>query len=257
MTVPAIALYVPPPPFILAGGFTADDLRGDFYHRGLGANQQTTQAIITGATSAASKIALQIMGPAAASGPVGLAIGLSALAITALSGKIAHLISGCGQVCIDATNIVNQEDQYVLQIAQAYWNTPTRTKSFQQWTLQQLDSIFQQTAQMLAPLGDVGAKSARERLTRGYAAPWCVSNHLAVGVDNVVDPSPTNPLGRCGGWYDVTYDPIANDPDVVPDSSVAVQAATSVGLLNPSGTLNWGMVALFGVGLVLLLSFVL
>lgn len=252
MNVPATALYVPPMPFFLAGGLTTDDLRGNFYRPGLGANQQTTQAIITGATSAASKAALAIMGPAAAAGPVGLAIGAAALAITALSGKIAHLITGCGQVCINDTNVVNQADQLVQQIAGQYWNTPTRTKSFQQWTLQQLDAIFAQVQQ------NVGLqKSATERLTRGGGAPWCAANNLAIGVNDVVPRNAQNPLGRCGGWLDGTYDPIAQDPDVVPDASVVEQAASSIGLVSPTGTLNWGMVAVLGIGLVLLLSFVL
>jgi len=160
-----------------------------------------------------------ILGPAAAAGPVGLAIGTAVIAVSLLAGKIAHLISGCGQVCIKATDIVNQEDQYVKQIGAAYWNTPVRVKSFQTWTLQQLDAVFQQTIQMLAPLGAVGEKSIKERLTRGYPSPWCANNNLAVGVDNVVPANAMNPLGRCGGWYDVTYDPIANDPDVQPDSA--------------------------------------
>jgi hypothetical protein len=256
MTVPATALYVPPMPFFLAGGLTADDLRADFYHPGLGANQQTTQAIITGATSAASKAALAIMGPAAAGGPVGLAIGAAALAITALSGKIAHLITGCGQVCIDDTNIVNQADQLIQQIGSQYWNTAVRTVSFQQWTLQQLQDIFAQVSQKVGL-----QKSATERLTRGGGAPWCAANHLAIGVDNVVTPNPTNHFGRCGGWLDVVYDPLASDPDVVPDSAAVGQAvsaaASSIGLVRADGTLNWGMVALVGVGLVLLMSFAL
>lgn len=265
MTVPATALCPPPPPFLLARDLPWTDLRDDFSSRaypmnlaGLGITQQSAAAIVTGATSAASKAALAILGPSAAAGPVGLAIGAAAVAITALSGTIAHLISGCGQVCVDATNIVNQEDGLMQQIVSAYWSTPTRTVSFQQWTLQQLNALFQQTSQMLAPLGAVGAESAKERLTRGYDSPWCVSNHLAVGVNNVVPPNPqTNPLGRCGGWYDVYYDPIAADPAVVPDASIASTVASSIGLTTASGTLNLPMLALLGVGLYFLLSYLL
>jgi hypothetical protein len=264
MNVPATALVTPPPPFLLAGDLPWSDLRADFSARtypvnlaGLGIEQQSAAAIVSGATKTASSLALAIMGPAAAAGPVGLAIGAAALAITALSGTIGHLISGCGQVCVNATNIVNQEDTLIQQIVAAYWSTPTRTASFQAWTLQQLDSLFTQTVNMLQPLGSVGAESIKERLTRGYDSPWCVSNHLAVGVNNVVAPSITNPLGRCGGWYDVYYDPIANDPDVVPDASVAASVASDIGLTSSTGTLNWGMVALLGVGLVLLMTYAL
>ena len=258
MNVPRTALYSPPPPFLLAGGLTTAALRDDFSARtypvmnlaGLGLTEQGTQSIITGITSTASKLALQIMGPAAATGPIGLAIGASALAITLLSGKIAHLITGCGQVCIDDTNIVNQADQLVQQIGSQYWNTQVRTKSFQAWTLQQLQDIFAQVSQKVGL-----QKSATERLTRGGGAPWCAANNLAIGVDNVVTPNPTNHLGRCGGWLDVVYDPIAQDPDVI-DNPVA-DVAQSIGLTTSGGTLNWGMVALLGIGLVLLLTYVL
>ena len=263
MTVPRTALYTPPPPFLLAGGLSTADLRDDFSARtypvmnlaGLG-SEQTTGAIITTVASTASKLALQIMGPAAAGGPIGLAIGSAALAITLLSGKIAHLISGCGQVCVEATSIVNEADLAVQQIGSTYWNTAVRTKGFQKFTLDQLTQLFGQVQGMLSQLGPVGEKSAKERLQRGYAAPWCVSNNLAVGVDNVVPPNPTNHLGRCGGWIDVVYDPIANDPDVVADPPAIATAAESIGLTT-GGQLNWGMVALLGVGLVLLLTYVL
>lgn len=188
--------------------------------------------IISSGASGAGAIALALLPAGAATGPIGLAITGAVLAISALSSKIAHLISGCGQACIHDTSIVNQADQMIQQIGAQYWNTAVRTASFQAWTLQQLGQIFAQVQQNVNL-----AKSATERLTRGGGASWCKSNGLAIGVDNVVPPNPTNHLGRCGGWYDVVYDPIANDPDVVADSSIAAITASLPGGKPTAGVL--------------------
>lgn len=219
-----------------------------------------TAGIISAGASGAGAIALALMPAAVATGPIGLAITGAVVAISALSGKIAHLISGCGQVCVQATSIVNEADQAVQQIGSAYWNTAVRTKAFQQYTLGQLDQIFAQVQQMLAQLGTVGAKSAQERFTRGGGAPWCASNNLAIGVDNVVAPNATNHLGRCGGWYDVVYDPIANDSGIASDASLAgaVSSVTSaLGLpstIDGIGIANFILPALLGVGVLWLLE---
>jgi hypothetical protein len=202
--------------------------------RGLGLEQQPTQQIIAGVTGAAGKAALAIMGPAAAAGPIGLAVGGAMLAITALSGTIAHLISGCGQVCVNDTNIVNQADVLIQQLKAAYWNTNPRTVGFQKWTLQQMDAIFAQVQQ------NVGLqKSATERLTRGGGAPWCAANNLPIGPD-------------CGGWYDTVYDPIAHDANTIPDppdtSIGSTIANLGTGAITGSKT---GDVALIG-GVILL-----
>ena len=183
------------------------------YYRGRGYGMgDATQQMVTGITSAAGKAALQIMGPAAAGGPIGLAVGGAMLAITLLSGKIAHLITGCGQVCIQDTATVNQAEDLVQQLSQAYWNTTPRTVGFQKWTLQQLDAIFAQVKQTVGL-----EKSWTERLTRGGGAPWCAANGLAIGVMDVVPRNAANPFGMCGGWYDTVYDPIAHDTNVIPD----------------------------------------
>lgn len=160
-------------------------------------------AALGGAAGSATLVA--ILGPAAAAGPIGIAIGGAVIAIQALSGKISHLINGCGDACVQATAIVNEAETYVEQISAAYWQAPTRTKSFQTWTLQQLDAIFAQVVTLCGKIpGDPGRKCVQERLTRGFQAPWCTAANLPIGP-------------QCGGWYDVTYDPIMHDPAVQPD----------------------------------------
>lgn len=196
---------------------------------------QTTQL----AGAGASAIVASVLGPAAAAGPIGIAIGGAVLAITQLSGTISHLIDGCGQSCVQATDIVNQAETYVQQIAAAYWQAPTRTKSFQAWTLQQLDAIFAKVAQLCGQIGGTaGANCVKERLTRGYRPPWCTDLNV--------------PLSQCGGWYDVTYDPIANDAGVQPDPSGLGISGTQIAAAVPGG---FGTIFLAGAGLLALIAY--
>lgn len=179
------------------------------------------QQRVNAAAAVGGSTALAIMGPAMAAGPWGIAVAGAIVGIQLLSGKIAHLFTGCGQVCVQDTTLVNQADTLIQQIGSTYWNTPVRNKSFQAWTLQQLTGVFDLVQQKVGL-----QKSATERLTRKGGAPWCAANNLAIGVDNVIAPTPTNHFGRCGGWLDVVYDPISLDPDVVPDDSIEGAAAT-------------------------------
>jgi hypothetical protein len=184
------------------------------------ATQVSQDAKLGGA--GATAIVASWLGPAAAAGPIGIAIGGAVLAITALSGQIAHLISGCGDQCTAATQVVNQADVIVQQIASAYWQAPTRTKSFQAWTLAQMDDIFNQVRTLCGKIGgDPGQRCVQERLQRGFRPPWCTDSSV--------------PLSQCGGWYDVTYDPIARDPAVIPDPV-------------PLDSVTGGLKSLFGSG---------
>jgi len=192
--------------------------------------QQISQAATLGGAAAASTVAA-ILGPAAAAGPIGIAIGGAVLAITALSGTISKLINGCGQSCVQATQIVNEADTYVQQMAAAYWQAPVRTVSFRDWTLEQMDAVFNQVRELCGRIGgDAGTNCVKERLTRGYPSPWCAPAGLPIGP-------------QCGGWYDVTYDPIMHDPGVQPDPGP--MALLSSGLPGGYGTMFIAGAALF------------
>lgn len=192
------------------------------------------QDISLGATTAGS-ITLSIIGASAAAGPVGVAIGVGVAAIVALSGTISHLISGCGNACVQATEIVNSAETYVKGISDAYWQTPVRTKSYQAWVLGQLDSIFDQVRTLCGKIGgDPGTRCVQERLVRGFRPPWCTDSNV--------------PLSQCGGWYDVTYDPIAHDAGVVADPPTS---GVSAGLAAVAGSLPGGYSTAVIAGLIL------
>lgn len=204
---------------------------------GAAATGSTQQQINAGAALGGAGL-LAILGPSAAAGPIGLAVAGGVVAIQALSGKISHLISGCGSSCTQATSIVNEADTYVQQIASAYWQTPIRPKVFQQWTLDQIEGIFQQIRNLCDPgkLGDAGRRCISERLVRGGSAPWC-------------------PTGTGCDWYTVTYDPIANDAGVTPDpgpEQLVSSAVASVAHVVPGG---YGTMAVAVLGVFALVAY--
>lgn len=214
----------------------------------------TAQQVSAGG-SAVGSAALSALGPEAAAGPYGIAIGAAVAAISALSGVISKLINGCGSGCTQATAIVNQADTYVQQIGTAYWQAPQRTVSLQQYTLQQLDTIFAQVRTLCGQIpGQPGIDCVQQRLVRGFVPPWCTANGLAVGINDVVSPNITNVLGRCGGWYDVTYDPIAQDPGVVADpvTSSVDSVASALGINLSSGE-STSLLAFGGLAVVVLI----
>lgn len=199
----------------------------------------TGQQISQGATAAAggtvsTLVALHIMSASAAAGPIGIAIGGAVVAIGVLSGKIAHLINGCGDACVQATAIVNEADTYVQQIASAYWQVPHRTVGFQKWTLQEMDKIFDQVRALCGKIpGDPGRKCVQERLTRGFRPPWCKDSSV--------------PLSQCGGWLDVTYDPIAMDPGVQPDPGPVDVLTAGIGQLTKALPGGYGIILVAGL----------
>lgn len=175
----------------------------------------TAEQRVAAVAAVGGSTALAIMGPAMAAGPWGLAVAGAVVGISLLAGKIGHLITGCGDVCVQATQVVNQAQDYVQEIIDLYWKTPVRTKSYQAWVLGQLNQIFAQVQEMLSRLGPVGEKSLKERFTRGGGAPWCAANNLSIGPG-------------CGGWWDKAYDPVANDAGVVDDSDPITTGAAAV-----------------------------
>lgn len=219
---------------------TQDQLNANAAGSGVGFAAQfgpggSTQGEVAAGAGFAGSTVLAILGPAAAAGPIGLAIGAGVAAITLLSGKIAHLINGCGDACVQATSIVNEAETYVKGISDAYWQTPTRTKSYQAWVLGQLDSIFSQVRTLCGKIGgDPGTRCVQERLVRGFRPPWCTDSNV--------------PLSQCGGWYDVTYDPIANDAGVVADPPTS---GVSAGLAAVAGSLPGGYSTAVIAGLIL------
>ena len=172
---------------------------------GLSPGAQTAEAI---AVAGAGTTVGLLVTLGTISGPVGAAIA----GIIAIAPLIVNLFKGCGQTCIAATNIANQAATVLGQNLNAYISSPTRHASMQAAALNNVTTIFAALQKGCSDpaLGAAGQRCISERLVRGGTAPWC--------------PNP----GHAGcDWYALYYDPIANDPAVMPDPS-PVAAASSL-----------------------------
>jgi len=134
-------------------------------------------------------------------------------AIGAIGGPIISMFKGCGQTCVQATTYANQAATAIQQIKDTYFAQPVHYRSVQQAALQQIQQIFDALRQACGnpALGTAGQNCISERLVRGGTAPWC-PNPGHVGCD----------------WVTSWYDPIANDPNVVPDPSPLTSVESSL-----------------------------
>jgi len=167
-----------------------------------------TPAQISGQVGGALMSIVPATGPGAPF--VAAAAGVAQLVSAAFS-----LFSGCGQTCVQTSNYANQAEALLNQIKQQYFATPTpRPQSFQASTLASIQQIFTWLKQMCSQpsMGTAGQNCISQRLVQGAPAPWC--------------PNPGNT--GCD-WVTNYYVPIENDPNVVPDASLASASITVSG----------------------------
>lgn len=165
--------------------------------RGIGASTaQVAGSAVTSALESAGGIMLAIPGLQLP--------GAIVAAVGAIAGPIISMFNGCGQTCVQATQYANQAATAVQQIHDTYMAAPVHYASAQAGTLSQLQQIFDAMKNACGnpSLGSAGQRCISERLVRGGTAPWC-----------------TNPGHTGCDWYTTIWDPIANDPNVVPDPS--------------------------------------
>ena len=183
---------------------------------GLGLSTGTNEIASIAATGAATTGALLAsLGGIALAGPIGAAVaGLIAVGV-----GIASLFKGCGQTCVEATNIANQLETYWQQNRDNYLNSPVHYYSMQQAALNNFDTGWAALYKACSDpsLGAAGQRCISER-QRGGSSAWCCNAPVHTSVGN----------GMCTGCdaFADLRDPIANDPNVVPDP---VLGATSVG----------------------------
>lgn len=175
-------------------------------YRGLGAPlPPQTQSIAQMAAQGAGATASILVAMGTIGGPVGAA----AAALAGIGVLIANHFGGCGQTCVQATAIANQLATYWGQNLQAYMSAPVHYRSLQLAALNNFDTGWKALVAGCSDpqLGDAGARCISER--------------------------------QRGGKYDafaVDRDPIANDPNVVPDPPAA-GLLSSVGV-SPSATIG-------------------
>lgn len=158
-------------------------------------------------TAAATGSAATILGMAPA-----LAVPVIGAALVGVSILVTALIknSGCGITCVETSQWANQAEPLLKQNLAAYLALPTpRTQSQQNTALSNYEVITAQLRQLCSQpgTGNAGVRCISERLDP-TACKWKDAN------------------GKCFNWVSGYRDPIANDPNVVPDEQAALSSVT-------------------------------
>lgn len=191
--------------------------------RGLsGANPAQINAIVTtGASTTVSILAGLSLIPGGA--PVAAAIA----GLIAVGSLVANMFKGCGQTCIIASQDADKFEVPLKQNLAAYMSAPVHYASLQQAALNNVDTLFAALNQACSDpaLADAGRRCISERLDR-TACHW----------KNSGGNTPSGSGNVCWNWVVGYRDPIANDPNVVPDPSPVSQIGSSIvsGLNLPS-----------------------
>ncbi len=163
-------------------------------------------AAIVGAAGVSTGAFLSSIGIAsAASGPLAPFV-IAAGALVALLGNV---FSGCGQTCVQATSVANSVEN-VLKQNLAAWQSSQKLQSQQIAALANFDYAYGKLLSGCSDpsLGNAGKRCVIERLGTKDCAnnPQYQQQASSLGTTCARFPWPD--------WY---RDPIANDPNVIPD----------------------------------------
>ncbi len=229
--------------------------------RGLGSAQSAqTKATIesiaaTGASSAAATLAY--LYPATFGGPVGIAIA----GIIAIGVVVAQMFKGCGQTCVQASNIADQVGAQLVQMFNTYMSSPVHYQSMQTAYLQQWDAFWQALTQACSDpnLQDAGKRCISDRQQGAchyHTSPGGWQKDSS-GKWIYVAPGQDGSGNTCWNWFVGTRDPVANDPTIIPDPTPTqtVGDAASTILSNVTGGSGAGIPPMLLLGGVALLGF--
>lgn len=203
------------------------------YRRGMGQLSPTNQTIASGAAQAASLTGTLIgaLNGIPIAGPI-------AAAVASIGVLLANVFSGCGNTCVEATNLANQAEPLLLQNLQTYMNAPVHYASLQAAALNNFNLTWAALQQACSnpALGSAGAACISDR--QQGACHYQTSPGGWQGTTYVY-PGAAGSGSTCWNWFVGYHDPIANDPTVVPDpvggSSTVSSVLSSVGI-SPSTT---------------------
>jgi hypothetical protein len=187
-----------------------------------GSPQQISAIASTGASATVG--ILVAMGTIA--GPVGAAIA----GVIGVANLLVGVFKGCGQTCIDASNIANQVSAALTTNVQTYVNSPVRTISMQAAALNNFTTAWNAlVANCQNPsLGTAGQNCISQRQQGACAYKTTPGGWNQVnGVWSYTWPGANNSGPTCWNYFVGYHDPIANDPDVQPDTVVTSPAAGS------------------------------
>lgn len=207
-------------PYVLTRGLgvTAAQATGAGQGAAVGAVQIATSPTVGGKISGAGGM---ILSAAPFAGPAAPIVAIAG-AVVSVAGQIIALVGwgdGCGKNCILTSDWANKAEALLRQNIDAYFNSPVRNKSTQETALAGFDAIW---AQLAAACGQQQLGGAGQRCTGDRERGACKWKQTGQS------PWPGGPkLGECWNWFSAYRDPIANDPNVVPDSSLDLSSASA------------------------------
>lgn len=230
---------------------------GGWYPRGMGDAAQGIQQLSGAASPAiAAAAAPSVAGILGVGTAVAVPlIGAAIVGITIGVIELLKLAKGCGQSCIMTSQWANQAEELLKQNIAAYFALPVpRPISARNAAINNFNVIWAQLEQLC---GQPGTQAAGQRCISDRQRGACVWKQRA---DSPLLKYPGEPQpGDCWNWFSGYLDPIANDPNVAPDSIVSnalssasdavgsvVSAASSsplgaLALLAGAGILLWSL----------------
>jgi hypothetical protein len=246
-----------------APGLTAQRIRMAHAH-GMGAGMGQTANTSTAGTvaslaSAGATATTGILGSLSAlaagsslAGPIGLAI----TGLVAVGVLLMKVFSGCGQTCVEATNIANQVEPVLQQNLTTYLAAPVHYASLQAGAINNFNTAWQSLVQGCGS-GALATTSAgkncisdRQQGSCAYKTSPGGWQQNAAGVWSYAYPGANGSGTACWDWFIGYHDPIANDPTVVPDptsTSDLENDVTSAGVTVGTTTFPWPILIAAGL----------
>ena len=207
-----------------APGLVAQRIRTAHIH-GMGQASSTGSTVASLVTAGAS-VTTGILGTLSAlaagtsvAGPVGLII----TGVVAIGILLMKVFSGCGQTCVEATDIANQVEPILLQNLQTYLSAPIHYASLQAAALNNFNTAWQGLVQgcgsgvLASTTAGSNCISDRQQGSCHYKTSPGGWQQDASGNWSYVYPGASGSGTACWDWFIGYHDPIANDPTVVPD----------------------------------------
>jgi hypothetical protein len=219
---------------------------------GMGQAPSGMQDAINTATAGASVTVgiLSALTAAAAGSSLVPGIGTAIAGAIALSVAIYKMVQGCGQTCIEASDLANQAEALLLQNLQNYMNAPVHYASLQAAALNNFATVW---ASLQQACGNPNLSTAGMNCLKDRQAGACHYTTSPGGWQGstYVYPGAQGSGSACWNWYVGYHDPIANDPTVQPDP------VTSNGSSSTTSSASSMLPLLLGLGALALLFMVM
>lgn len=199
---------------------------------GVGDLSPQNQSIANVAATGASATVSILLAMGTIGGPVGAAIS----GLIAVGMALVKVFGGCGQTCVQASNIANQVEPILKQNLDHYLSAPVRYASLQAAAVNNFQTAWNALVQNCS---NPGLQAAGQRCISDRQRSGCTWKTSQGGWTQdssgwtYVPPGAAGSGQECWNWFVGYLDPIVNDPAVLPDPIPGSE--TSAGLLNAFG----------------------